>query len=83
MGNPSQGQPKMLDLTEKLGKDSKLTQQERQCRQDNNLCLFCGQAGHRVRECPQSTTARAAKVSDGKAPEPKVEAMALASELKK
>jgi hypothetical protein len=82
-GNPSQGQPKKPDLTEKLGKDGKLTQQERQRRQDNNLCLFCGQAGHRVRECPRSTAARAAKASDGKAPEPKAEATATASEPKK
>jgi hypothetical protein len=82
-GNLSQGQPKKPDLMEKLGKDGKLTQQERQCRQDNNLCLFCGQAGHRVRECPRSTMARAAKVSDGKAPEPKAEARAMASEPKK
>jgi hypothetical protein len=38
-GNPSQGQPKKPDLTENLSKDGKLTQQERQHRQDNNLCL--------------------------------------------
>jgi transposase len=57
-GNRSQGQPKKPDLTEKLGKDGKLTQQECQRRQDNNLCLFCGQAGHRVRECPRSTVKR-------------------------
>jgi hypothetical protein len=43
-GNPSQGQQKKPNLTEKLGKDGKLTQQEHQHRQDNNLCLFCGQA---------------------------------------
>jgi hypothetical protein len=82
-GNPSQGQPKKPDLTEKLGKDGKLTQQERQGHQDNNLCFFCGQAGYRVRECPRSTAARAAKASDGKAPEPKAEAMAMVSEPKK
>jgi hypothetical protein len=51
-GNLSKGQPKNPDLMEKLGKDGKLTQQEHQRRQDNNLCLFCGQAGHRVHECP-------------------------------
>jgi hypothetical protein len=48
-GNPSQGQPKKPNLAEKLGKDGKLTQQECQRRQGNNLCLFCGQAGHQVR----------------------------------
>jgi hypothetical protein len=82
-GNPSQGQPKKPDLTEKLGKDSKLTQQERQYLQDNNLCLFCGQAGHQVCECPRSTAARAVKASDGKAPELKAEAATTASEPKK
>jgi hypothetical protein len=82
-GNPSQGQPKKPDLTEKLGKDGKLTQKARQCHQDNNLCLFCGQAGHRVRECPRSTATRAAKTSDGKAPKPKAEATATASKPKK
>jgi hypothetical protein len=81
-GNPSQGQLKNPDLTGKLGKDGKLTQQECQHCQDNNLCLFCGQAGHQVRECLRSTTARAAKVSDGKAPEPKAEATATASKPK-
>jgi hypothetical protein len=45
-GNPSQGQPKKPELTENLGKDGKLTWQERQHCQDNNLCLFYGQAGH-------------------------------------
>jgi Retroviral aspartyl protease len=82
-GNPSQGQPKKPDLMDKLGKDGKLTQQECQRRQDNNLCLFCGQDGHRVRECPRSTAARAAKVPNGKAPEPKAEATATASKPKK
>jgi hypothetical protein len=82
-GNPSQGQPKKPDLTEKLGKDGKLTQQEHQHHQDNNLCLFCGQAGHRVHECLRSTAARAAQASDGKASEPKAEATATASEPKK
>jgi hypothetical protein len=81
-GNLSQGQPKKPNLTEKLGKDGKLTQQECQCRQDNNLSLFCGQAEHRVHECPRSTAARAVKASDGKAPELKAEAMATASEPK-
>jgi hypothetical protein len=41
-GNLFQGQPKKPDLTEKLSKDGKLTQQEHQHHQDNNLCLFCG-----------------------------------------
>ena len=43
------------DLTGKLGKDRKLTPQERQCRMDNSLCLFCGKTGHIAKECPKST----------------------------
>ena len=42
------------DLTRKLGKDSKLTPQERQCRMDNSLCLFCGKTGNIAKECPKS-----------------------------
>ena len=39
-------------LADKLGKDGKLTPQERQRRFDNKLCLFCGGAGHTVDNCP-------------------------------
>ena len=49
--NPKSG----LDLTGKLGKDSKLTSQERQRRMDNSLCLFCRKTGHMAKECPKST----------------------------
>ena len=45
------------DLSSKLGKDSKLTPQERQRRLDKNLCLFCGASGHMAKDCPKSTTA--------------------------
>ena len=43
------------DLTGKLGKDGKLTPQERQHRMDNSLCVFCGKTGHIAKECPKST----------------------------
>ena len=43
------------DLTGKLGKDGKLTPQERQCCMDNSLCLFCGKIGHIAKECPKLT----------------------------
>ena len=39
------------DLSSKLGKDGKLTQQERQRRMDNKLCLFCGKGGHVAHDC--------------------------------
>ena len=42
-------------LPEKLGKDGKLTPQERQCRFDNNLCMFCGGVGHTAKDCPKSS----------------------------
>lgn len=38
----------------KLGKDGKLTPQERQRRFDNNLCLFCGGVGHGAKNCDKA-----------------------------
>ena len=35
-------------------KHSKLTEQERRCRRANNLCLYCGTAGHIAINCPIS-----------------------------
>lgn len=40
---------------------TKLTAEEKQRRKDNNLCLYCGGAGHRVDNCP-------VKAKSGKAP---------------
>ena len=40
-------------LSDKLGKDGKLTPQERQHQFDNQLCLFCEGAGHTAKECPK------------------------------
>ena len=47
------------DLTGKLGKDNKLTLQERQCCMDNSLCLFCGKTEHITKECPKPTATAA------------------------
>jgi len=43
------------DLTNKLGKDGKLTTDK--CKQclDNNLCMFCRGTGHFVDNCPKKT----------------------------
>jgi len=55
-----------LDLTNKLGKDGKLTTDEHKRRLDNNLCMFCGGTGHFVDNCPKKTKkakARAAAIA--------------------
>jgi len=44
-----------LDLTNKLGKDGKLTADERKRRLDNNLCMFCRGTGHFADNCPKKT----------------------------
>lgn len=58
--------PKTLSpISDKLGKDGKLTFRERQRRFDNNLCLCCGGVGHMVKECPKSLAKlRAAQLTD-------------------
>ncbi len=54
-------------IADKLGKDGKLTPEERKRRFDNNLCLFCGGTGHVAKDCKKSTSsaakARAAKAA--------------------
>jgi len=52
-------------LTNKLGKDGKLTADKRKRRLDNNLCMFCGGTGHFTDNCPKKSKkakARAAAV---------------------
>jgi hypothetical protein len=56
----SSSAPKGPDLSNKLGKDGKLTSEERQRRLEKKLCLFCGGPGHTARDCTKSTS-RAAK----------------------
>ena len=61
-------------LADKLGKDGKLTQQERQRRFDNHLCMFCGGVGHTAANCTKAsssaakTKARAAQVKEKDSP---------------
>lgn len=46
-------------ISDKLGKDGKLTPQERQRRFDNNLCMFCGGVGHTAGNCTKSSSSAA------------------------
>lgn len=57
--NSGSQQAKKPDLTSKLGKDGKLTAEERQRRFTNNLCLFCGGAGHTAKNCTKSSSSAA------------------------
>ena len=52
----SSGNSASTSAPPKLGKDGKLTPQERQRRFDNNLCMFCGGVGHTAKDCPKSTS---------------------------
>ena len=51
------------DYASKLGKDGKLTPQERQHHIDKNLCLCCGASGHRASDCPKGQAAAKACAS--------------------
>ena len=46
-------------LSDKLGKDGKLTPAERQRRFDNKLCMFCGGVGHIAKDCAKSSSSAA------------------------
>lgn len=61
-------------LADKLGKDGKLTKEERQRRYDNNLCMFCGGVGHTAANCNKASSsaakakARAAQAKEKESP---------------
>ena len=46
-------------IADKLGKDGKLTSEERQRQFTNKLCMFCGGAGHIAADCNKAKTAKA------------------------
>ena len=54
---------KTPELSDKLSKDVKLTSEECKHRFDQNLCIFCGSSGHKVKECMKSHS-QAANVSE-------------------
>ena len=45
-----------LDLMSKLGKEGKLTAEERNHCPDNKLCMFCDLTGHIAKDCLKSTS---------------------------
>ena len=53
---PASSSGNSASLSDKLGKDGKLTPQERQRRFENNLCMFCGKMGHMAKDCPKSSS---------------------------
>lgn len=75
----SSGNSKSTSAPPKLGKDGKLTQEERQRRFDNNLCMFCGGVGHTAAACTKSssnaskTKARGAQVAEKESSDSKKE----------
>ena len=52
----SSGQNKKPDLSNKLGKDSKLTSEEHAHQFANNLCMFGRGTGHKASKCPKNTS---------------------------
>ena len=46
-------------ISDKLGKNGKLTGDEREHRLKEGLCLYCGEKGHVAQDCPKSKAAKA------------------------
>ena len=46
-------------ISDKLGKNGKLTGDERERRMKEGLCLYCGEKGHVAHDCPKSAAAKA------------------------
>ena len=60
-GKPASTSGNSASISDKLGKDGKLTLQEHQRRFDNNLCMFCGGVGHTAKDCNKASSAAKAK----------------------
>ena len=62
--NMKNSKEKPKDYT-KVGKNGKLTNEEHKCRMREGLCLYCGEKGHVVHDCPKSKAVkgRAANVA--------------------
>ena len=59
-------------ISDKLGKNGKLTGSERERRMKEGLCLYCGDKGHVAHDCPKSKVAKA-RATNVSAPESKAE----------
>src|SRR6266481_2554606 len=55
-GAPPEFSKATLEITGKLGRDGKLTPQERQHCLDNSLCLFCAKPGHIAKDCSKTSS---------------------------
>ena len=82
-GSTSESKKLNPNLSSKLGKDGKLTPQERQCRLNKNLCLFCGASGHMAKDCLKSTSTAAKARAASTTPAPKSTSTLKPSEPKK
>ena len=59
---PSKGASKdkpKNSISDKLGKNGKLTRDERDHRMKEGLCLYCGEKGHVAHDCPKSAAGKA------------------------
>ena len=54
----SKDKPKNL-ISDKLGKNGKLTGEEHKCCMKEGLCLYCSEKGHIAHDCPKSAAAKA------------------------
>jgi hypothetical protein len=72
---PSDKPAPTSDLSSKLGRDGKLTKEERQRRFENKLCMFCGKPGHVAKDCNRASS-RAAKARAVMAADPEADPVA-------
>jgi hypothetical protein len=56
-------------IADKLGSDGKLKEEERKYRMANDLCLFCGLSGHKVRDCRKRAASEKQPAVKGRAAE--------------